>query len=85
MHSFCDTLCEMPSVDNMDDVRTDQWTGHKYQSIKGRHYRRCKAAVKLKAKESFSALDFPFVNIDIDKLQYAKRWWSDYIRKNMLD
>ena len=83
MHSFRDTVCEMLSVDNMDDVRADQWTGHKNQSIKGRHYRRSKAAVELQAKEGFSALDFPF--IDIDKLQYAKGWWNDYIRKNMVD
>ncbi len=81
--SFRDTVCEMLSVDNMDDVRADQWTGHKNQSIKGRHYRRSKAAVELQAKEGFSALDFPF--IDIDKLQYAKGWWNDYIRKNMVD
>ncbi|MFJ9452370.1 hypothetical protein [Herbaspirillum sp. NPDC101397] len=83
MHSFRDTVCEMPSVDNTDDVRANQWTGHKNQSIKGRHYRRSKAAVELKAKEGFSALDFPF--IDIDKLQYTKGWWNDYIRKNLVD
>jgi len=83
MHSFQDTVCEMLSVENMDDVRADQWTGHKNQSIKGRHYRRSKAAVELQAKEGFSALDFPF--IDIDKLQHAKGWWNDYIRKNMVD
>lgn len=83
MHSFRDTVCEMLSVDNMDDVRADQWPGHKNQSIKGRHYRRSTAAVELQAKEGFSALDFAF--IDIDKLRYSKGWWNDYIRKNMVD
>ncbi|WP_344765541.1 site-specific integrase [Actimicrobium antarcticum] len=83
MHSFRDTVCEMLSVDDMDDVRADQWTGHKNQSIKGRHYRRSKAAVDLQAKEGFSALNFPF--IDIEKLQYTKGWWNDYIQKNMVD
>lgn len=83
MHSFRDTVCEMLSVQNMDDVRADQWTGHKNQSIKGRHYRRSKAAVELQAKEGFDALNFPF--IDLEKLQYRKGWWNDYIVQNMTD
>lgn len=83
MHSFRDTVCEMLSVQDMDDVRADQWTGHKNQSIKGRHYRRSKAAVELQAKEGFDALNFPF--IDLEGLQYRKGWWNDFIAQNMTD
>lgn len=83
MHSFRDTVCEMLAVPDMDDVRADQWTGHKNQTVKGRHYRRSKAAIALQAKEGFSALDFPF--IDIEKLQYKQGWWDEYIKKNMVE
>lgn len=82
MHSFRDTVCEMLSVQDMDDVRADQWTGHKNQSIKGRHYR-SKAAIDLQAKEGFDALNFDFINLE--RLKYRKGWWNGFIKKNMVD
>lgn len=82
MHSFRDTVCEMLSVENMDDVRADQWTGHVNQSVKGRHYRRSKAAIELQAKEGFDALNFPF--IDLEAIQYQPGWFNDYNKTNMV-
>ena len=82
MHSFRDTVCEMLAVPDMDDVRADQWTGHATQTVKGRHYRRSKAAIQLQAKEGFGALQFPF--IDLDALQYRLGWFNDYNRANMV-
>ena len=80
MHSFRDTVCEMLSATDMDDVRADQWTGHAPQTIKGRHYRRSKAAVDLQAKEGFNALNFPY--IDLEAIQYRPGWFDDYNRTN---
>ena len=82
MHSFRDTVCEMLAVPDMDDVRADQWTGHATQSVKGRHYRRSKAAILLQAKEGFGALYFPF--IDIEALQYRPEWFDEYNKANMV-
>jgi hypothetical protein len=82
MHSFRDTVCEMLAVPDMDDVRADQWTGHATQSVKGRHYRRSKAAIQLQAKEGFGALNFPF--IDLDAIQYRQGWFDDYNKTNMV-
>jgi integrase len=82
MHSFRDTVCEMLAVPDMDDVRADQWTGHATQSVKGRHYRRSKAAIELQAKEGFGALNFPF--IDIEALQYRPEWFDEYNKANMV-
>ncbi len=82
MHSFRDTVCEMLAVPDMDDVRADQWTGHATQTIKGRHYRRSKAAIELQAKEGFGALNFPF--IDLDAIQYRPGWFNDYNKANMV-
>ena len=82
MHSFRDTVCEMLAVPEMDDVRADQWTGHATQTVKGRHYRRSKAAIELQAKEGFGALQFPF--IDIEALQYRAGWFDDYNKSNMV-
>ena len=82
MHSFRDTVCEMLSVPDMDDVRADQWTGHAPQSIKGRHYRRSKAAIDLQAKEGFGALVFPF--IDLEAIQYRPGWFNEYNKANMV-
>ena len=81
MHSFRDTVCEMLGVSDMDDVRADQWTGHKNQSVKGRHYR-SKAAIDLQARDGFKALDFPC--IDVERLQYRKDWWNAWTLKNMV-
>ena len=82
MHSFRDTVCEMLAVPDMDDVRADQWTGHATQSVKGRHYRRSKAAIELQAKEGFNALNFPF--IDIEALQYRPGWFNEYNKANLV-
>ena len=82
MHSFRDTVCEMLAVPDMDDVRADQWTGHASQTVKGRHYRRSKAAIQLQAKEGFGALNFPF--IDIEALQYRHGWFNEYNKANMV-
>lgn len=82
MHSFRDTVCEMLAVPDMDDVRADQWTGHATQTVKGRHYRRSKAAILLQAQEGFGALQFPF--IDLDALQYRPGWFNEYNKENMV-
>ncbi len=82
MHSFRDTVCEMLAVPDMDDVRADQWTGHATQTVKGRHYRRSKAAILLQAKEGFDALDFPF--IDLEAIQYRPGWFNEYNKTNMV-
>jgi hypothetical protein len=82
MHSFRDTVCEMLAVPDMDDVRADQWTGHATHTVKGRHYRRSKAAILLQAKEGFGALQFPF--IDIEALQYRPGWFNEYNQVNMV-
>ena len=82
MHSFRDTVCEMLAVPDMDDVRADQWTGHANQTVKGRHYRRSKAAVDLQAKEGFGLLNFPF--IDIEAIQYRPGWFNEYNKCNMV-
>ena len=82
MHSFRDTVCEMLAVPDMDDVRADQWTGHAAQTVKGRHYRRSKAAIQLQAKEGFGALTFPF--IDLEAIQYRPGWFNDYNTENLV-
>ncbi len=82
MHSFRDTVCEMLAVPDMDDVRADQWTGHATQSVKGRHYRRSKAAIELQAKEGFDALQFTF--IDLEALQYRPGWFNEYNQAHMV-
>jgi hypothetical protein len=81
MHSFRDTVCEMLAVPDMDDVRADQWTGHAATTVKGRHYRRSKAAIELQAKEGFGALNFPF--IDLEAIQYQPGWFDAYNKENM--
>lgn len=81
MHSFRDTVCELLGVSDMDEVRADQWTGHKNQSVKGRHYRST-AAVALQARDGFKALDFPFINTE--QIRYAKGKWNEWTLKNMV-
>ena len=42
---------------------------------------RSKTAIAVQASLGFAALDMPF--IDVERLQYRKGWWNDYISKNM--
>lgn len=80
LHSFRDTVCDMLGVSDMDDVQADQWTGHKNQSVKGRHYR-SKVALELHAKRGFEALNFPF--LDLDALKYPKGCWNQWLAANI--
>lgn len=81
LHSFRDTVSDMLGVSDMDEVQADQWTGHKNQSVKGRHYRSV-VAVAQQAKCGFEALSFPY--LDLDALRYPKGCWNDWLSKNMV-
>ncbi|NHZ81565.1 tyrosine-type recombinase/integrase [Massilia sp. CCM 8695] len=80
MHSFRDTVCDMLGVSDMDEVQADQWTGHKNQSVKGKHYRST-VAIKLQAQYGFKALYYPF--IDIEKIKYIKGCWNTWTTKHL--
>jgi len=79
LHSFRDTVSDLLGVSDLDEVRADQWTGHKNQSVKGKHYR-SKASADIQARDGFKAFNFDF--IDFERLRYPKGCWNEWLIRN---